>query len=303
MTRIDKSHIHFLFDQSLTPVAAAKPGDTLVFETLDACCGEVRSVEQLHQRRADPSRKSNPMTGPVFVEGAAVGGTLVVDILRIDLDKEGFQLIGPDRGVVRQEIPDWTCYAFKTVRNQLRFPNGFRLPADPVIGQFGNASAGEPTNNPNRLGGNQDCPAVRVGARLHIPIAVPGALFSLGDVHACQGDGEVAGAPEIGATVTVRLDVSPERHSEWFMIEDDKAWYTCCTADTETEAARLAVFENAKFIEKTHQVALKDALILLTLIGKISISRTGKWGEHGPVVCSSFSKARVAKAIQEYQRA
>ena len=60
-----------------------------------------------------------------------------------------------------------------------------------------------------------DVPAARVGARIYIPIETPGALFSLGDVHACQGDGEVVGAPEIASRVTVRFGVLPHRHSEW----------------------------------------------------------------------------------------
>lgn len=301
MTRIDRSHIHFLFDQSLPPVAAAKPGETLEFETLDACCGEVRAVEDLHARRK-LGRPSNPMTGPVFIEGASPGGTLVVEILKVELDAEGFQLIGPRRGIIRDEVTDWTCYAFKVVGKQIRFPNGMRVPVDPVIGQFGNAPAAEPTTKPNPLGGNQDCPWVRVGSKLYIPIAVPGALFSLGDVHACQGDGEVVGAPEIGARVTVRFDVLPQRHAEWFMIEDDKHWHSCHAADTEAEAARQAVFQNATFIATTHNIPLKDALIFLTLQGKLSISRTAKWADHNPVVCSSFSKKRAAEAMRSYNR-
>ncbi len=298
---IPKNQQHFLFDRDLKPVLTVKPGAEVTFETMDACCGEVRTVEQLMARRK-AGRKSNPMTGPVFIEDAEPGNTLVVDILGIELDKEGFQLIGPERAIIRQEITDWTCYAFRAEGNRLLFPNGMEVPADPVIGQFGNAPAGEPTNRPNPLGGNQDPPAVRVGARLYIPIEVYGALFSLGDVHACQGDGEVVGAPEIGARVTVHLDLLKHKHSDGWMIEDKTHWHTACTAGTEHEAARLAVLENGKFIARTHHVELKDALILLTLIGKLSISRTGKWGDHGPVVCSSFSKQTLVQALAKYQR-
>ncbi|MCC7519945.1 MAG: acetamidase/formamidase family protein [Verrucomicrobiae bacterium] len=302
MIEIGNQQQHFLFDRRLKPAATIRPGDAVTFVTQDACLGEVRSVEQFLQRRAT-DRPSNPMTGPVFVAGAKPGHTLVVEIQRIELDPDGFQLIGPNRALVRDEIPEWTCYAFRVEGERVIFPNGLEVPAAPVIGQFGNAPAGEPTNLPNPLGGNVDCPHVRVGAKLHIPIEVDGALFSLGDVHACQGDGEVVGAPEIGARVTVGFDLVPHRHADWFMIEDATHWRTCCAADTEEEASRLALWQNAHFVARTQRVALKDALVLLTLLGELSIARRGKWGAHNPVVCASFSKQRLTEAVRRYRPA
>ncbi len=298
---IASHHQHFLLDAQLTPALTIKPGAEVTFQTLDACCGEVRSVEQFLARRKT-TRPSNPMTGPVFVEGAEPGHTLVVEILDIQLDADGFQLIGPQRAIIQDEIKDWTCYAFQVRGNRVIFPNGMEVPVSPVIGQFGNAPAGEPTSHPNALGGNQDCPAVRPGAKLYLPVAVKGALFSLGDVHACQGDGEVVGAPEIGARVTVRIELLPHSHSERYMIEDATHWHTCGTADTEAEAVRVAVFANARFIGKTYGLAPKDALILLTLIGRLNVSRTAKWGTQGPVVCSSFSKKLAEDAAARYRK-
>jgi amidase len=241
------------------------------------------------------------MTGPVFVEGAVPGGTLTVDILRIELDAEGFQLIGPNRAIIRDEVPDWTCYAFRVRDGRLEFPNGLTLPADPMIGQFGTAPTGPPTNCPSLLGGNIDCPFVKEGARIHLPVEVAGALFSLGDVHARQGDGEVVGAPEIGARVTVRLDYLPNRVAEGFMIEDAESWHSCRTGENEAEAARQAVFQNARFLTDKFGADFRDNLVLLTLIGRLTISRTGKWGAHNPVVCSSFSKKSAEAALRGWR--
>ena len=84
------------------------------------------------------------------------------------------------------------------------------------------------------------------------------------------------------------------------MIEDATSWYSATAARTEGEAARLAVFQNARFIERNHGVALRDALVILTMIGRLSISRTGKWGDHQPVVCSSFSKQELQDALTNY---
>ena len=301
MIFLSKDHNHALHDRTLPPVLTVQPGAEIVFETLDACCGEVRSVEQLVQFREKPPRKGDPLTGPVFVRGAQPGHTLVVDILKIELDPDGFQLIGPNRAIIRDEVPDWTCYAFRAENGKLIFPNGLEVAADPLVGTFGNAPAGAPTSCPNPLGGDIDCPFVRTGSRLYIPVEVEGALFSLGDIHARQGDGEVVGAPEIGGRVTVRLGLLPHRHAEGFMIEDAESWHSCCTAENEGEAARLAVFQNARFLSREYSAEFKDTLILLTMIGGLTISRTAKWGLHNEVVCSSFSKKTAEQALRHYR--
>jgi len=289
MATITRDHYRFEFDCSAEPVFRIQPGEEVTFEILDACFGEVRTVEQFLRRR-ESKRRSGPLCGPVYVEGAEPGDTLLVDILQVELDLTGFQLIGPNRAIIRDEIPEWTCYEVHIDGKLIRLPNGMALPIDPVVGTFGNAPAGEPTTLANRLGGNYDVPAVKTGSRLYLPIEARGALFSLGDVHARQGDGEVVGAPEIGARVTVRLSLLGGPHSESVMIEDATHWHTPCPGETEAEAARLAVFRNAEFISRLHNIELKDALILLTMIGQLSISRTGEWASNRPIVCSSFEK-------------
>ena len=95
------------------PVLTVEPGTEVTFETLDARCGEVRSLGQLDKFRKKPPRPGDPLTGPVFIQGAMPGQTLTVDILRIDLDPDGFQLIGPNPATIRNEVA--------------RFENGFGL--------------------------------------------------------------------------------------------------------------------------------------------------------------------------------
>ncbi len=299
MNAIDVCSNHFDFDRHEEPVLTVGSGATVTFHTLDACCGEVRTVEQFLNRR-NSGRRSGPLTGPVYIEGAAPGQTLVVDVVDVQLDPTGFQLIGPGRAIVKDEVSEWTCYEVNIVGDRIRLRNGVDVPVDPVIGTFGNAPESGSTKLANRLGGNQDVPAAKIGARLYIPIEVPGALFSVGDVHACQGDGEIVGAPEIGAKVTLRFTLAEEQHSEWCMIEDETHWHTACPGSTEDEATRKAVFHNAAFICRRYHVELKDALILLTMIGKLSISRTGTWGPHVPVVCSSFPKKCIEDAVANY---
>jgi amidase len=302
MKTVWKDRWHTSFDRTLPPALTVEPGEEVAFETLDACYGEVHVIDDFFAYRRKPSRGGDPLSGPVRVEGAEPGNTLLVDILRIELMGSGFQLIGPQRAIVRNEIPDWTCYKVTGRNGRFELSNGMVLPADPVVGTFGVAPAGAATNAPNPLGGNCDVPAVKTGCRLHIPIEVPGALFSLGDVHACQGDGEVVGAPEVEARVVVRFGLAQGRQSEWFMIEDACRWHSAYSAVNEFEAARLAVFQNARFIAETHGIELKDALIFLTIAGSLTISRTGMWGGMPPVVCSSFSKQALKAAFADYRR-
>ena len=86
------------------------------------------------------------------------------------------------------------------------------------------------------------------------------------------------------------------------MIEDPAEWHSVCAGTTEGEAARIAVLQNAKFIARTENVPLADALILLTLIGRLTIARTGKWNNQQPVVCASFSKTQAREALSRYRR-
>jgi amidase len=289
---VDRSRLHALFDRAQPPALTIDSGDEVTFETLDACWGEVRSIADFERYRADKSRISNPLTGPVFVRGAKAGGTLVVDIVGIELHPLGFQLIGPNRGIVRDEVKDWECQVVRVEGDHLHLASGITLPIAPVIGQLGNAPAGSATNKPGRTGGNLDAPPIGIGARVYFPIEVDGAIFSLGDVHARQGDGELAGAPEIGARVTVRLSVKDQTVAAWPLVERDGRIYIIASAATEAEAIRLASIELAGLLMRAHDgMRFANAMILLTLCAEIRCMRTGTWGDHGPVIAVSVSKS------------
>lgn len=297
MKTVDRRHHHTLMDRNLSPVVRVVPGELLAIDTLDACYGRVRSVEDFERYRNDPQRQTDPLMGPVYVEGAHPGGGLVVEILNIELDKIGFQLIGPQRAIIRDEVPAWDCYLVRIREGKICLPRGLELPIDPVVGTLGNAPAGEPTNHPNPLGGNLDCPQIRIGARVHLPVEVDGAMFFLGDVHARQGDGEIVGAPEIGARVTVRFELLDRPYAAWPMIEDDECWHTVTCGSTEEAAIRLGVFETARFVQARYEVTFNDALVLLTMCVSLRCSRTSGHGELERVVCTSFPKLLLEQAV------
>ncbi len=299
---IPKEQYHLGWDKARKPVLTVKPGETVVFETYDTCYGRVRSREQYLAYR-ESGVQSNPLTGPVAVEGAEPGHTLVIELLKIELDATGFQLLGPNRAIVKDEYPDWMCYEVRVENNQIILPTGVRLPANPVIGAFGVAPAAEPSRWSGPWGGNLDVPEVCAGARIHLPIEVSGGLFSMADVHARQGDGEVVGAPEIGAKITARFDLIRKPFCDWCMIEDATHWHTIVPNMDEFEAIRAGTFHNGKFIAREHNIALHDALILLTMTNRLQVSRTFGWGPNPAVICCSFPKAVVRDAVKGYRRA
>lgn len=124
-------------------------------------------------------------------------------------------------------------------------------------------------------------------------------MFSVGDVHARQGDGEIVGAPEIGALITLRLSYFPEKSIDSPVVEDAQNWHVIGWGDHETEAIRRAVFAAAEFVQRTYGLALDDAMILLTMIAKIHCCRTGPWGDQGSVIAVSMPKSLLPAKVSE----
>ena len=290
---LGKDRPHFFFDKNQPPVLRVRPGEEVVFETLDTCSGQVRDVESLRDywRRKHPS---NALTGPVYVEGAKAGGVLVVEILGIELDPIGFHLIGPNRGVIRDEVKDWTHFEVRTDGRRVWFGGDERwsVPADPVIGALGNAPAGEPTNAAGRGAATSTCRRFGPGARCTSRSRSTALAFSLGDVHACQGDGELVGAPEIGATVHVRFaEVLSEPMSGWVMIEEPEAWSIVTVAKDEAQAIRTGAVAAGRWLSGRISVPFERAMILLGSVCRIRCSRTGLWGTQGAIVTISWPKS------------
>jgi acetamidase/formamidase len=229
MESVSRNHIHTYWSNALPPAMTVAPGDTVVFETLDSSYGRVaREIGSLAQPGVDPSllelivgdsyestveRRGHPLTGPVAVRGAEPGDTLAVEIVRVEPAAWGFTACRS--GVLSEHLDERTLsyYHIWDLRDgrEAELRPGVRVPLAPFCGVMGVAPA-EPgehsTIPPGRHGGNLDLRHLTAGAVLHLPVLVPGALLSVGDAHAAQGDGEVSGTGiEMAATVTLRLDL------------------------------------------------------------------------------------------------
>ncbi|NJM31149.1 MAG: acetamidase [Rhizobiales bacterium] len=183
------------------PVLSVESGDTVITETLDAHGFDRDGV----QRGRDP----NPMTGPFFVKGAEPGDALAVKIVRIEMNRAtGWTRQGLAWNVVEPAqiplMPAREKIVWDIERNSGRISlqeplaalRNWSIPIEPMIGCFGVAPGdGEAisTATSGRFGGNMDYRGFKPGCEVQFPVSVPGALFFLGDVHGCQGDGEIAG--------------------------------------------------------------------------------------------------------------
>jgi acetamidase/formamidase len=205
---LDASSTHACWDHALEPRLRIRSGDTVVFETLEAA-GQITpdwTSEDLLQVDAD---KVHSLTGPVAVEGAEPGDSLAIDILDLRHKGWGWCATIPGFGLLADAFPDPYLHHVQLEGDVCRFADGITLPFEPFCGCMGVAPA-EPgrldTMPPRRNGGNIDVRHLTPGTTAYLPVLYPGALFSCGDCHATQGDGELSGTGiETPMTVTLRI--------------------------------------------------------------------------------------------------
>ncbi|MDQ6876617.1 MAG: acetamidase/formamidase family protein [Candidatus Dormibacteraeota bacterium] len=233
------NHLHagdprLYFDRDIIPVQEVAPGEIVVVDTLDCTGGLIKSEADLIESLDDLIAQLgglNYVTGPIAVKGVRAGDILRVTVLDIDPAPDthrGFIAVVPGfgslvydngRGLEARIAPSTTICTVTRDEVTLPFKTGaVRLPSRPFIGTIGVAPTYERrmtlSQSPDYLG-DLDIPDLCTGSTIHIRANHDGGLLSLGDVHAAQGDGEVAGvAVEISARVTLRIDVTPRGESQ-----------------------------------------------------------------------------------------
>jgi amidase len=210
---------HFGWDNSLAPALRAEPGSTILFHCNDSSAGQLGPSSKLADVTALDFGKINPVSGPIYLEGAAPGDAIKVTIESFAphvFDGKGFGWTAniPGFGLLADQFPDpalhiWS-YGSASMAPALWGAEG-RVPLKPFAGTIGNALAEPGLHSvvpPRRVGGNLDIRDLAAGTVLYLPVEVAGALFSVGDTHAAQGDGEVCGtAIESPMDVVLTLDL------------------------------------------------------------------------------------------------
>ena len=254
------------------PVATAKSGDMVRFETLD-CFGCQLSSEEQHLGGLDWNN-INPATGPLFVEGAEPGDVLKVEILSIELDDHGVMVDGPGEGVTGAAVTEESTKILPVKDGMVTFNEKLSFPICPMIGVIGTAPAGEAvdTGTPGAHGGNMDCTRIGAGATLYLPVNVEGALLAMGDLHALMGDGEVeVCGVEIAGAVTVRVTALKQCALPTPFLVNDDTFMSIFSALTVDEACVGATMSMHGFLMKELGLNEHEAGMLLSVVGNLRI--------------------------------
>jgi acetamidase/formamidase len=271
------------------PVMKVKSGDVLEVWTDDCFAGLVESVDDL------PSKKItafNPQTGPFYVEGAEPGDTLALHFVSIEPSRDWavsttFPLFGAltstTRTVTLQEpLPElvWRYDVDRSTRLvHFEARNGdfaTDLPLDPMHGTVGVAPAsGEVRSSlvPDAHGGNMDTPEMRAGTTCYLGVNVDGALFSLGDGHCRQGEGETCGvAVEAAMDTVLVVDLIKGRLTPWPRLENDEVIMSTGSARPLEDAFRIAHGDLVRWLAEEHGLDVLDAYQLVSQISESPVA-------------------------------
>lgn len=212
MKTIHRDRHHFGWNNANEPALRAAPGETVSFEVVDASGGQLSRTSTTADVAALDFARVNPVTGPVYVEGADPGDALIVEVLDFQSSGWGWTAIIPGFGVLAEDFPTPFLHITSYGAGGVEFAPGIRLPLRPFPGTIGLALAEPGLHSvvpPREVGGNMDIRDLTRGTTLWLPVQVPGALFSVGDTHAAQGDGEVCGtAIESPMSITLKFGLA-----------------------------------------------------------------------------------------------
>ena len=291
MHRLTREQIVYHFDKADAPALTVEAGAVVVLETYDARTGTIRSAADLldHPHPAG----ANPVTGPIYVRGAQPGDSLAVEILDIRLAREGYVAAKAQIGLLAERSGRFATRMVRVEGGELVFADKLRIPARPMIGVIGTAPAGAAisTGDPGPHGGNMDNRFVTTGATVHLPVAVPGALLALGDVHANMGDGEITMVGvEICAEVTIRIHVLPRVACYRPWMETADAWIT--TADHLDPVVAMPMGADGKVGQLQNKLGggFEDAYMLLSAAGDVGVCQMCGPGEIATTARTVFPK-------------
>ena len=272
MHELSDDKIFYAFSKDLEPALTVASGETVRIRTKDCFGNQIRTPEdELDSIDWDAI---NPATGPIFVEGAKAGGALKVAIDRIELDLQTASCTGKDEGVYGDRLDAWSTRLCAIEGDELVWDDKVRLPLDPMIGVIGVAPAGEPVNcgTPSTHGGNMDTTQIGAGAALYFPVAVDGALFGCGDMHAAMGDGEISvSGAEVAGYATVTLTALPDLHLVDPLIENGTHLGIIASAESLDAAADRAVHEMVDLLHDRTGIDEAELVMLLSLVADVQV--------------------------------
>lgn len=281
---IDPTRIHHRWDNRYAPALTVASGDVIEYDLLMCGHGQCHEGASFGETNLDFDTLYN-LSGPVYVEGAAPGDTLRVDILEMTPGAWGWCVIQQGMGTLPDSFGEDYFRTFD-LRNgtHVDFAPGIQIPFSPFLGTMGTAPD-DPVEAavfpPHKGGGNVDTRHLTAGTTLWLPVWCAGALFSCGDPHAMQGDGEVCvAALECDMRATLRLSVEHRRISApafqtagALTPKVDGAGHhgVMGIAPDLMEGTRTAVSAMIEWLVAEHGLEARDAYMLCSLAGDLKI--------------------------------
>ncbi len=280
---------HIGWDDALPPVLTVAPGTTIAFDCQDASGGQLVPGSTVGDVATFDFSRTNPVSGPIFLDGAEPGDAVKVTIESFAPSGFGWTAVFPGFGLLTDQFPDPALHLWSYDKVRMT-PAAFspigRVPLKPFAGTIGLAPAEAGLHSvvpPRRVGGNMDIRDLSAGTTLYLPVEVAGGLFSVGDTHAAQGDGEICGtAIESPMSVTLTLGLIKDARLEGPRFTTpgpvtrhlDEKGYEVTTGigpDLMT-GAREAVSRMIDLLGRTHGLAPVDAYMLCSVCGDLRIS-------------------------------
>ncbi len=286
---IHRDRSHYGWNNAFEPVLRIAPGETVSFETVDASGGQLTPDSDLAAVADLDFGKVNPVTGPVHIDGAEPGDAVKVTLEAFEPSGWGWTANIPGFGLMADQFPEPALHLWRYDPAKLApalYGPGGKVPLKPFCGTIGLAPAESGLLSivpPRRVGGNMDIRDLAAGTELYLPVEVEGALFSVGDTHAAQGDGEVCGtAIESPMTIAAKFELvkqaklpfprftTPGPVSRHF---DEKGYeVTTGIGPDLMEGARAAVSGMIDLLSARHGLSAVEAYMLCSVAADLRIS-------------------------------
>ncbi|XWW95419.1 hypothetical protein V2A60_003377 [Cordyceps javanica] len=301
---ITQSSIHFKWSRKLAPALTVASGTEVTFDLRDGGNNQITPENQDTILDHIDFESVDPGFGPVAVKGAEPGDVLRVDVLELQPGAYGWTAIFKGFGLLSDEFPEPSLKIWDLARTADRgyaeFKKGIRVPVRPFLGVMGLAPpTDEPLSTipPYDWGGNMDCKHLTQGATLFLPVQTAGALFSCGDGHAAQGDGEVCGTA-IETPMRARLRLTLEKGKPWVRAPhfltaegpqphaDRGREYAVMGVDADLrEAARKALRAAIEWLGAEKGLERSEAYMLCSVAGDLKVAQAVDMPHYG-VVCT-----------------
>ncbi|SES62342.1 Acetamidase/formamidase [Oceanobacillus limi] len=287
--------LHGFFSKDLDPVIEIESGDTVVFETLDSAWG-IEKRPALGKTRPKftnikphrrPEHFGHALVGPVYINGAKPGQVLEITINNIVpgtwgwTSAGGFKSYWNEKMALEQEPEVMLDFAIDYENNVAfsQFHNfSYNLKVNPFMGIMGMPppiAGNHSTIVPRPWGGNIDCKELQAGSKVYFPIPVKGCLFSTGDGHAVQGDGEVSG-PGLECPmkeVNFTFNIIDDMELTMPRAKTNTGWITMGFHENLEEAMWIALNEMVHFISSLYNIERTEAYALASLVVDLRITQ------------------------------